>query len=290
MKVLSFSEGFLRATQLANTLEVPVEKIKLHHFPDGESLVQLPAELPETLVIYQSLDKPNEKLVDLMLAADTARQLGVRQLILIAPYLCYMRQDKAFQKGQAISQKVIGRFLADYFDVVITVDPHLHRTHDIHQAIPASNAIVISASELIGEFIQTRKPHALLIGPDRESEQWVSAVSRTGNLDFVVADKIRLDDSSVKITLPEFDYRQREVVLVDDMISTARTMSTTARMLTDKDVKSVDVITTHALFMGDAEHELRSAGVSQIWSTDSVLHTSNVIPLRSLLAESISHL
>ena len=126
------------------------------------------------MVLLRTLDHPNEKLVDLLLAARTARLLGARHLTLVAPYLAYMRQDMAFHPGEAVSQRIVGRFLADLFDAVITVDPHLHRIARLAQAVPVAQAVVLSGAPLLADLIAQRRPGALLVGPDSESAQWVS--------------------------------------------------------------------------------------------------------------------
>ena len=129
MLVLGFPDYDRQASALAKALNAPYRLIELHRFPDGESQLRLPPALPGQVVLCRSLDRPNGKLVELLLAAGCARQLGASQLILVAPYLCYMRQDKAFRTGEAISQQIVGNFLAGLFDTLVTVDPHLHRVH-----------------------------------------------------------------------------------------------------------------------------------------------------------------
>ncbi len=290
MQVLAFPESFSKAEQLADLIRCPVAKVALHHFPDGESLVQLPQNLSEKVIVYQSLDRPNSKLIELLLLSEAARNQGVKYLTLVAPYLCYMRQDKAFLAGQAISQQIIGKFLAGLFNALITVDPHLHRVHNLQQAIPADQALALSASELIGQFIMTNNPQALLIGPDGESEQWVREVARPGDLDFVVAEKIRHGDTAVEITLPDYQYNNRDAILIDDIASSGHTLAAATKILFEKGVNAVSVLVTHALFMNDALGIIRAAGVDQIWSTDSVEHSSNVISLAPLIAEGITRL
>ena len=108
------------AKRLAHFIGCPFALIDVHHFPDGESRLRLPVDLPQKVVLCRSLNDPNEKLVELILAAEHLRGQGVMQLMLIAPYLCYMRQDKAFHPGEVVSQTIIGRLLANYFDGAIT--------------------------------------------------------------------------------------------------------------------------------------------------------------------------
>ena len=119
--VLGFPEGEVQARALAEAAGLPYAGVAVHRFPDGESRVRLPPELPERLVIYRSLDHPNDKLVELALAAAAARELGARDLSLVAPYLCYMRQDKAFVPGEAVSQRIVGALLAGWIGMLVTV-------------------------------------------------------------------------------------------------------------------------------------------------------------------------
>ena len=99
------------AERLAQALGVPCRTVTVHRFPDGESLVRVEPS-PETAFLYRSLDHPNDKLVELLLAVSALRANGAAKVVLIAPYLAYMRQDIAFHDGEAISQRVVGKLLA----------------------------------------------------------------------------------------------------------------------------------------------------------------------------------
>ncbi len=115
------------ARKLETETGFPLSEIVIHHFPDGESPVRVPPPA-ETAIIYCTLDHPNEKLIELGLAASALKNLGARRLVLVAPYLGYMRQDKAFHEGEAVAQRFVGALLAQWFDRIVTVEPHLHRT------------------------------------------------------------------------------------------------------------------------------------------------------------------
>jgi ribose-phosphate pyrophosphokinase len=288
MLVLGFNDSDEQAAGLAAALGKPHECIDVHCFPDGESRVRLPTHLPDRVVFFRSLHYPNEKLLEVMLAAESARTLGAREVILVAPYLCYMRQDKAFHPGEAVSQRIVGRFLASLFDALVTVDPHLHRVHDLAEAVPVGRAIALSAAPAMGQFLAARKAQALLVGPDQESEQWVSTVARDAGLPYVVASKTRHGDRDVEVQLPGRDYAGLHAVLVDDLASTGRTLAGAARALFEAGAARVDVLVTHALFAGDALDTLMAAGVSQVWSSDSIPHSSNAFPLASDLAGAVA--
>jgi ribose-phosphate pyrophosphokinase len=286
--VLGFAESFRQAQSLAVELGVGCSEITLHRFPDGEHRLSVPASLPENVLVYLSLDRPNEKLIELLLAAGAARDNGAVNVLLVAPYLCYMRQDIAFHAGEAVSQQIIGRLLADHFDGVITVDPHLHRIQRLQQAIPLQHAIALTAAELMAEFLSQRFERPLLIGPDAESRQWVESIACGREFDYSVGTKERFGDRNVCIHLPEdMPVGGRDVVIVDDMASTGRTIIAAAEAILAGKPRSLSVLVTHALFAGDAEARIRQLAINNLWSTDSIMHSTNVISLAPLLADGV---
>jgi ribose-phosphate pyrophosphokinase len=198
-----------------------------------------------------------------------------------------MRQDLANQPGEAVSQRIIGKLLAGLFDDVITVDPHLHRISSLTQAIPIKNAISLTAADQIGIFLKGQFEHALLLGPDSESEQWVAAIAGNIGFDYSIADKNRLGDKQVEITLPDCDFGNLPIVIIDDMASTGRTLAKTASLLQASGSKDIYAVITHALFCGDAYDHILNAGIKTVWSTDSIDHPTSCIKLDSLLANAI---
>jgi ribose-phosphate pyrophosphokinase len=289
-QVVSLPDYTQPAQRLAQTLACDYEPLRVHRFPDGESQVTVPTDPAPHIIICQSLDRPNDKLIELMLAIHTLRQAGVKRISLIAPYLCYMRQDKAFHPGEAISQQIVGRFLAELIDDLITVDAHLHRIHSLQQAIPLDKAINLSAASALGEFLLQQQIQPLLLGPDSESKQWVQQVASVGEFDWAVASKQRLSDIEVNITLPAINVENRVVVLVDDVISSGHTVTEVAQQLLTAGAAQVCCLVSHALFAEGALALLQQAGIQTIWSSDSIPHESNVIQLAGMLADSLQDL
>jgi ribose-phosphate pyrophosphokinase len=290
MLVLGFTDYEIQGRRLAEALSSPFACVQLHRFPDGETKVTLPTELPERLIIIcRSLNAPNNKLIEILFTVEAAREQGVKEITLVAPYLCYMRQDIAFHPGEAVSQRIIGGFLARLFDQVITVDAHLHRIDTLDQALPGIRAINLSAAPLFCEFLNRQAGQVLLIGPDSESAQWVEAIADRAGCPFAVADKRRLGDRKVEITLPEYDYSEKRIILVDDVISTGHTLMRITEALNTRGVASVDALVTHALFYEAVGKAMRKAGIGNIWSTDSISHPSNALHLDQLLAGAIGN-
>jgi len=285
--IYTFPSYLEQGKSIAQSLNLPYYEVKTHHFPDKESLVTVPEIKSDHVIFCLSLDYPNNKLIELFFACETVRKQGVKRISLVAPYLCYMRQDKSFHKEEAISQQIIGRWFSEYFDDVITVDPHMHRVTSLDEVIPNTNNKIISATTLLGEFIKSlnSKPH--LLGPDEESLQWVKQVATICDATYSVATKKRYSDVDVNIQLPDRDFCGEHIIQIDDVISTGHTVTETAKQLYSAGAKQVDVIVTHALFTHDAMDTLNQAKIKNIWSSDSIPHNTNTISLTNLLSKQI---
>lgn len=285
--LLHFSEDQPQAERLAGATGFTLAQVVRHRFPDGELKLRLPPQLPARVVLLRTLDHPNEKLVELLLVARTARTLGATHLTLVAPYLAYMRQDIAFEAGEVVSQRVVGRFLADLFDAVITVDPHLHRVATLDEAVPVARAVVLSGAPLLADLIAQHHARPLLVGPDEESAQWVAQAAARHGFDHAVCHKVRRGDRDVQIALPDIDVVGRAVVLLDDVASSGHTLAAAARLLLAAGAGSVDVAVTHALFAGDALQLIQNAGVGHVWSTDCITHASNAVSMAQPIASAL---
>ena len=285
--LLAFDDEAAQAQALAAALQVPLAFVERHRFPDGELKLRLPAVLPERVALLRGLQLPNEKLVELLITVPAARELGVVELALVSPYLAYMRQDIAFQPGEAVSQRYLGAWLAQQFDALVTVDPHLHRIASLAEIMLGCRSCALSAAPLLGEWIAERVAQPLLLGPDEEAAQWVGEAGRRHGLDHAVCRKQRFGDRDVQVVLPDLPLRGRAVVLMDDVASTGRTLVEAALACLAVGAATVDVAVTHALFVGNALAELRAAGVRHVWSSDAVPHASSVVPLAGLLASGL---
>ncbi len=286
--ILGFPDYREQAQRLAQAAGLAYAEVEIHHFPDGESRVRLPAGLSERVILCRSLDHPNDKLIELALTTAAARELGVRHLTLVAPYLCYMRQDKAFRPGEAVSQPIIGQLLADWVEELITVDPHLHRVSHLEEAIPVKRAHCLSAAPMMAAFLARELDAPLLIGPDQEARQWVSAIAAAAGLESRVGTKERHGDREVEVRFPDPPPPGRHLVVVDDVASTGHTLESAVAALAASRPASLSVLVTHALFLEGTLERLRLAGVTHIWSTDSIPHPSNRLELAPLLAAALA--
>lgn len=271
------------AARLASQLGISMHEIDLHRFPDGELRVTVGAAAATT-IIYAPLDQPNDKLLAILFAAEALRREGVLRLVLVAPYLCYMRQDAAFHKGEAISQKVVGPLLASSFDA------HLHRTKNIEDIFPGIEADDLSAMPAIAKALHAGglSSDTLVVGPDEESGSWVGDLAGRLGLKHVVACKTRRGDRAVEIAFADPAlFRGRPVLLVDDIVSSGGTLIACAKTLVAAGAMAVDAVITHALFPPEMTQAFLSVGLRSIRSTSSVPHPTNAIALDDVLADAL---
>lgn len=281
----AFEDEAEPAGRLAATLGVELGQVVLHAFPDGETLPTVPATA-STVLVYRSLDRPNPKLMPLLLACDAWRRAGARRLVLVAPYLGYLRQDAVFAPGQSLSRDVLGDLLGPRFDRIVTVDPHLHRTADLSASWNTPVSVLSGAPALAAALPDLAAP--LVVGPDEEAGAWASALADALGAPHVTFRKERRGDRDVRLTLPDgLAIRGRSAVLVDDVCSTGVTLERAARRLRNAGASSVDIAVTHALFDEEALVRLKRAGARRIVSSDSCRHPTNAAPLAGLLAAAL---
>ncbi len=284
--VLAFPDSAEPAARLAAALGVPCHAVDVHRFPDGESLIRV-EHAPRTALLYRSLDHPNDKLVELLLAASALRANGTTRLVLVVPYLAYMRQDVSFRTGEAISQRVVGDLLARACDALLTVDPHLHRTRSLAEVIPGIEACAIPAAEVLSAALATMD-NPLLVGPDEESRQWVQALGDPLGLEVLVGCKSRRGDREVELAIPDAARAAgRTAVLVDDLVSSGATMVAAARLLRGAGAARVEALATHCLASPADLGRLEAAGIARVRSTDTVVSPVAVLPVADLLAQAI---
>lgn len=278
------------AAALAVRLGCDLGQVETRQFPDGETYLRIVTN-PEgrAVVMVCTLDRPNDKLLSLLFAGATARELKVSKVGLVSPYLAYMRQDRRFEPGEAVTSREVAKLLSHAFDWLVTVDPHLHRYGSLAEiySIPTT---VIHAAPLISDWIRTNLTAPLIIGPDSESEQWVAAVAKDADAPYSVLEKVRLGDRSVEIRLGDLNHwKGRTPVLVDDIISSGRTMIEAVRLLLAQGWPAPVCIAVHGLFADQADVLLARAG-ARVVTSNSVPHATSGLDLTALLATAINQI
>lgn len=277
--------------RLAAVLKAPEGTLTLRQFPDGETYVrgETPCEGLD-VVLAANLFQPNAQFLPLVYSVRALRVLGARRVFLVSPYLPYMRQDARFQPGEVVTSRIFAKLLSDTVDGLVTVDPHLHRYTALEEiySIPTSAE---HAAAPVADWIRDNVKQAVIVGPDSESEQWVSGVADMAGVPYIVLAKTRHGDRDVSIEVPPLaEWRAHTPVLVDDIISTARTMIQTISHLKEASFAAPVCIGVHAVFAGDAYEALKGVGAAGIITTNSVPHPSNAIDLSALLVDGLRKL
>jgi ribose-phosphate pyrophosphokinase len=286
--VFTFPEYEKLAKNIAKENGYVLGKVTIREFPDKESFVQIHNKVKGLdVIIVCGLDNPNTKLMPLIFLVNVCKELGAKKVGLVTPYLGYMRQDKRFHEGEAVSSEIVGELLSRYIDYGITIDPHLHRHHKMSEVYDKPFT-VLHAADSVAKWIKKNVKKAVLVGPDAESEQWVKDVAKKADVPFMVLQKVRSGDRNVKVSTPDVEkYKGYTPVLFDDIISTARTMMRTVEHLNKAGMKKTICIGIHAVFSGDAYEALKKSGVAKIVTCNTITHKTNGIDLSDVIAEEL---
>lgn len=283
--ILAMPENDDLAHKLAGHLGGEVGRCEIRRFPDGESFVRIDSEVKgRAVTIACTLDRPDGKFLALSFLAAAARDLGGARVGLVAPYLPYMRQDTRFHPGEGVTSSYFARLLGRQVDWLVTMDPHLHRRKSLSEIYNIATSVA-HAGPAIADWVRANVEAPVIIGPDSESEQWVAEVAAGAGAPYGVLQKVRTGDREVTVSMPSGGgWDGRVPVLVDDIISTARTMIAAARQFREAGHSSIVAIGVHALFADSAYDELRESGVDRIATCNTVIHRSNAIDITAHLA------
>ncbi|MGD9878515.1 MAG: ribose-phosphate pyrophosphokinase [Reyranella sp.] len=271
------NEGVVTGLQVA--IAADLARYELRRFPDGETYFRLDDDARDRhVVVLCTLRGPDAWLAPLVFAADLLRESGARRVGLVAPYLAYMRQDRRFRPGEAITSVSFARLISRAFDWLVTVDPHLHRRQSLDEIYRVPSRVVHAAGRL-AEWVRGHVTRPVIVGPDAESEQWVRSVADAVPCPFVILSKNRHGDRDVAVSaLPGVRrWKEHTPVLIDDIVSSAHTMAETVRQCTTAGLPPPVCLGVHAVFAGGADELLRSAGAARVVTTNTIAHPSNGI-------------
>ncbi len=287
-RIFSLPGNEALAARLAAALGAPEGKLTVRRFPDGETYVRGETRCDgQDVGLVANLFRPDAQVLPLLFSADALRGLGARRVSLVTPYLPYMRQDTRFRPGEVVTSRLFARLLSDVLDGLVTVDPHLHRYASLDE-IYELDTRVLHATASMARYIREHVHRPVIVGPDEESEQWVGEVAGLARAPCIVLSKVRRGDREVEIRVPPLDaWEGHTPVLVDDIISTARTMTETIGHLRAAGYPAPVCIGVHAVFAGDAYQALQKAGASRIVTCNTLPHPSNAIDVTGLLVEGL---
>ncbi|MBI1934985.1 ribose-phosphate diphosphokinase [Candidatus Woesearchaeota archaeon] len=271
MLVVSCSHGKHIGNLIAKKLKKRHSFLIVDRFPDDELRVRFGSSPKnEIIALVQSFYKNiSDCIIEAILAARTAKELGAKKIILISPYFPYMRQDKRFHKGEAVSQAIIADLFAKYFDSICIIDPHLHRKMRLEQLFRIK-AKKLTANLLIAEYIRKHIGNPVIVGPDEESYKWARNVAEILRVESRILKKKRYSSYHVEVKLnKKIDLKGKNVVIVDDIISTGHTILETAKQLRKLGAGKIYCICVHGIFVNGALEKLKKAGIKVV-STNTI--------------------
>ncbi|MCL7415651.1 MAG: ribose-phosphate diphosphokinase [ANME-2 cluster archaeon] len=283
MKVIGGPSSQLLASRVASALGCELAVCEFKTFPDNEMYIRILDDIGPEAVIVQSTatDSDFMALLQLIDACSTAKRTHV-----VIPYMGYARQDKIFKKGEALSARAIARTIEA--DNVITVNIHENSVLDHFKC----NAININAAPLIGQYIrdidQFHQP--VILAPDQGAKELAASAAEELGIDYDYLEKKRLSGDTVKVKPKNLDVRDRDVVILDDIVSTGGTMAEAVRLLREQGAADVYVACIHPVLAGSAILKMYQSGVMDVITTDTIEKAVSRISVAPLLAQTLSEL
>jgi ribose-phosphate pyrophosphokinase len=277
--------------KIAESLSCDVIDFETRRFPDGERYLRFAKELSHnTALITQSLYKdPDGLLMEYIFLAKTLLDLGAKDVVGVFPYMAYLRQDSRFKPGEAISARINSQIIESApTSAIFTLDSHLHRIHNLNEVfkIPAAN---LSAIPSLAKYLESQCSlhDPIVVAPDGEAAQWASLAAPILDAESVVMQKTRYGDTSVDIDLGQVTPHGRDIVLVDDIISTGGTIAQVAQQLKNKGADHIHALITHGLFVEGAYERVSRAGVEHLITSDSVPNQFSKVTVAPVFAKAL---
>src|SRR3989338_1255660 len=272
MIIIALSHGLHLANGIAKKLKKPYSALEVTHFPDSEIKLRFKADVKgkEVALVQSFYGNVNGCVIETLFAAETAKDLGAKKIILVAPYFPYLRQDKRFNPGECISLQTIAKNINEDFDEVLIIDPHLHREKTLKHIFRIKSRR-LTANPLIEGYIENKIKNPVIIGPDWESYKWAQRVAEKIGCDFAIMEKKRYSARKVAVKLnKKIDIKSKNLIFIDDMISTGHTLLEAIKGMKKIGAKKVTCFAVHGILVENALEKLRKAGADVI--------TSNTIP------------
>jgi len=260
------------ASHMAEEIKNKVEKFgklliesEVKTFPDGEKYVRVLGDGKEAVVVQSMFRPQNEHLVELLLLGDALREKGFKHLKAVVPYLAYSRQDRVSKEGEPISVRAIMRAISLYYDELYVFDLHNPKTLEYFPG----KALNVSPAKVIANYFKDKLGEGAVLAPDRGALERAKTVANILGLEFSYFEKKRISPTEVQMRPVEVDVKEKNVLIVDDIISTGGTMIKAANILKGMGASRVFVVATHGVFAEGAIERVSKA-VDELAVTNSI--------------------
>lgn len=279
MKVICTEKTQILAARIAGILNVPLGDVKRERFPDGELYIRADDPDPDTVIISSIQDA--DSFLELLLLLDAHEGSDIR---LVIPYMGYARQDKRFQPGEPISIRAVAGAIGRGVSRILTVN--IHETSVLQYfGAPAEN---LSIAPAVGRYLAGQAiDNPLILAPDAGAREFAERVAEADAWDFDHLDKTRMSGEEVRIKPKTMEVAGRNVVIVDDIISTGGTIATAALLLRRQGARDIRTACVHGVFSGGGYARLSQAGISAIASSDTIERASSVFSAADTIARAL---
>lgn len=291
MKIIPGPASKKLGQSIAEILNVEAVPVFFKTFPDGESYIRFSIDSlqSEDIVIVQTTSPPqDQRLIQLLLMADNAREMKAKSITAVVPYFAYNRQDKRFLPGEAFSVKTIVKLLENCgVNRIITVNAHNPKVLKTFNT-PVED---LSAIPLLAEYFKAKdlveNPISLSLGKKALSVAKEADSVLNGGFDYV---STRRDVITGNVTLEEKELRieNRDVIIFDDIISSGGTMAKAVKFVKEQGAKKVYSACVHPLLMGDAKKRILKNGAEEITGTDSVPSSVSKVSIAPLISKALT--
>jgi ribose-phosphate pyrophosphokinase len=270
------------AAKVAWDLGENLSPIETRRFPDGERYIRIKGEVPKEVVVIQSTGYPqDENLMELFLLLKNLKSLGVERIRVVIPYFGYGRQERRFKSGEAVSAVIVAELLeAAGASEIYSVNLHEKNIKEFFN-IPVHE---ISAMPMIANYISEQIDDPMIIGPDKGALGFAEEISSILKCDCDYLEKTRISPEKVEMKPKNLDVEGRDVVIIDDIISTGGTIVSASRILNDLGANKVLVGCVHPILVEDALLKIFAAGVDDVFATDTLKSDVSTISVAPLVA------
>lgn len=270
------------AKDLANILGCRYIQAASTRFPDGENYTRIDEESLEDDVVIVQNTYPDCNIIEMFLLQDAVSRLGAKSITLVIPYFGYARQDRVFKNGEPESAKIMAQHLDMKCDRVITIDIHKEAVLD-YFTCPHTD---IKAAQAIADYFST-KGIDMVLSPDIGAAGRAKDVGTRMGVPYDHLEKTRLSGTEVRIAPATMDVKGKNVLIVDDMISTGGTIIAASAALREAGATSVSVACTHGVFVNNALERLTGSSLDAVLCCNTLETAASDISVASLFADEL---
>jgi ribose-phosphate pyrophosphokinase len=275
------------ARKLSKKIKANLVKSEIKVFPDGENKITLIGKISKKKsVVVQSMYPPVDTNLVQALSLITKAKENSSEVVVVIPYMGYARQDREFLPGEIVTMKVLGKlFKSAGASKIIVVD--IHSSIGLkYFSIKTKNVTAIP--DLVGFFKKLSLKNPLIVSPDQGGKERAKEFAKEFNSDYIALKKTRdRKTGKVKIKTKNLEVKNRDLILVDDIISTGGSIIKATQFLKKQKCKRIYVACTHALLMNDAEKKIKKAGVTSIISTNTIPGKTSKVDISKTIAKAI---